>query len=309
MITHAHADHVKRGHARYLCTESSYEILRARVGGSANIQTLPYRQPLTLGKTSVSFHPAGHILGSAQVRVATDESTWVVTGDYKLEPDPTCEPFESVHCDTLITEATFADPKYVWPDAAQVFQQINTWWRSNRDADRPSLILAYALGKAQRVLAGLDPTIAPIFTHDWVEQVNVIYRAAGVALPATKLWKQYRAHDADDRGAMFIASPSTLHMPDVFRAPLDCAIAVASGWCLGAEYQPPTRVTQTFVLSDHADWPGLLKAIEQSGQTCFGHTWGWYQAGAIFERARDQCKHAEIGCNVPSHYNSKSTEE
>jgi putative mRNA 3-end processing factor len=133
----------------------------------------------------VSLHPAGHILGSAQVRIEHRGEVWVISGDYKLGADATCAPFEPVRCHTFVTESTFGLPIYRWRPQADLFDEINRWWRSNQLASKASMLFAYALGKAQRLLAGVDPTIGPIFTHGAVERLNHDYRASGVALPTT----------------------------------------------------------------------------------------------------------------------------
>ena len=183
VITHAHADHARPGSAAYLCAAPGAGILRARLGPDAAIETLAYGEATTINGVAVSLHPAGHILGSAQVRLAHGGEVWVVSGDYKTDPDPTCAPFASVPCHTFITEATFGLPIYRWPAQAEVFAGVNDWWRANQATGRASVLFAYALGKAQRVMAGIDPAIGPIYVHGAVARLNAAYRAAGVALP------------------------------------------------------------------------------------------------------------------------------
>src|SRR4051812_5596007 len=186
VITHGHADHARRGCAQYLAAAPGEPVLRVRLGPDADLIPLPYGQPLDLNGVRVSLHPAGHILGSAQVRLEYRGEVWVVSGDYKLGPDATCAPFEPIHCHTFITESTFGLPIYRWPTEADVFADVNAWWRANAAAGRASVLYAYALGKAQRLLAGLDPSIGPIYCHGAVEVLNDAYRAAGVALPPTQ---------------------------------------------------------------------------------------------------------------------------
>ena len=186
VVTHAHGDHVAWGCGAYLASTDGAALLRLRLGGTMEVQAVPYGQSLALDGVRLSLHPAGHILGSAQVRVEHGGEVWVVSGDYKTDPDPTCRPFESVRCHTFVSESTFGLPIYRWPAQAEVFDEINAWWRGNADAGRASLLYAYSLGKAQRLLAGLDPSIGPILTHGAVERINAVYRAEGVALPAKK---------------------------------------------------------------------------------------------------------------------------
>ena len=162
VITHAHADHARRGSAQYLAARDGLPVLQTRLGPDARIDPLAYGDVLTANGVRLSLHPAGHILGSAQVRVEHRGEVWVVSGDYKTQPDPTCTPFEPVRCHTFITESTFGLPIYRWPAERQVFDALNAWWRDNQAAGRPSLLFAYALGKAQRLLAGVDATIGPM---------------------------------------------------------------------------------------------------------------------------------------------------
>lgn len=263
VITHAHGDHARPGSAAYLCAAPGVGILRLRMGSDAAIETLPYGATTHINGVAVSFHPAGHILGSAQVRVAHGGETWVVSGDYKTDPDPTCAPFESVRCDTFITEATFGLPIYRWPAAETVFAAVNDWWRANQAAGRTSVLFAYALGKAQRVMAGVDASIGPIFVHGAVHRLNTAYRAGGVALPD---WGY--AGDApagtDWSRALLIAPTSAQGTPWLRRFG-DVSAAFASGWMRVRGQRRRRSVDRGFVLSDHADWPGLLDAIAASG--------------------------------------------
>ena len=162
VITHAHSDHARIGSASYLCEQSGAGVLRLRLGHEANIQTIAYGEPIDLSGVRVSLHPAGHLLGAAQVRVEHDHRVTVISGDYKTDSDPTCAAFEPVACDTFITESTFGLPIYRWAPPHETFDDIDQWWRGNRDAGATSIIFAYALGKAQRLIAGVDASIGPI---------------------------------------------------------------------------------------------------------------------------------------------------
>ena len=161
VITHAHSDHARPGSAAYLCARPGETLLRARIGAEAAIQALDYGERITLDGVTVSVHPAGHILGSAQVRIEYRGEVWVVSGDYKLAADPTCAPFEPLRCHTFVTESTFALPIFRWPAESSVIAAIQDWWRANQQAGKTSVLFAYPIGKAQRVLASLDAAIDP----------------------------------------------------------------------------------------------------------------------------------------------------
>ena len=263
VITHAHADHARPGSAAYLCAASGAGILRARLGPEAAIEMLAYGEATTINGVAVSLHPAGHILGSAQVRLAHGGEVWVVSGDYKTDPDPTCAPFESVPCHTFITEATFGLPIYRWPAQAEVFAGVNDWWRANQAAGRAGVLFAYALGKAQRVMAGIDPSIGPIYVHGAVARLNAAYRAAGVALPD---WAYVGdAPPKTDWTRALIIAPTSAQGTPWLRRFGEQSAAFASGWMRVRGQRRRRAVDRGFVLSDHVDWPGLLTAIEATG--------------------------------------------
>ena len=186
VVTHAHSDHAYRGHGGYLVTKKGAGLLRLRLDPGARIETREYGEMIDMTGVKLSFHPAGHILGSAQVRIEYKGEIWVVSGDYKLMRDATCEPFEPIKCHHFITEATFALPIYRWTPTEQVFDEINGWWRRNIERGKASVLFAYALGKSQRVMSGIDESLGPIFTHGSVERLTEIYRDEGVTLPKTQ---------------------------------------------------------------------------------------------------------------------------
>jgi len=262
VITHAHGDHARFGSASYLCQRDSVPILRRRLG-DVTVQGLAYGERVDRNGVSVSLHPAGHILGSAQVRVEFRGETWVASGDYKLEADATCAPFEPVACDAFITESTFGLPIYRWRPQAEIVAQIDQWWRGNAEAGRASVILAYGLGKAQRVLAAIDASIGLIVCHGAIAPLNAIYRELGVKLPPAAM-----VGDAPDRKqlsrALVMAPPSAARSPWIRRFG-DHSDAFASGWMNVRGNRRRRGVDQGFALSDHADWPGLLRAIEATG--------------------------------------------
>lgn len=262
VITHAHADHARTGHGAYLCAAPGAGVLRARLGRIA-LQTLAYGETLLINGVTVSLHPAGHVLGSAQVRLAHGGQVWVVSGDYKTEADPTCTAFEPVRCDCFITESTFALPIYRWRPAEEVFGEVNAWWQANVAAGRPSLLLGYSLGKAQRLLAGVDARIGPIVTHSAMDPLSAAYRAEGVALPET-----LGLHDVKDptlwSRALVIAPPNAASGA-MGSALAQASSAMASGWMQLRGMRRRGGADQGFVLSDHADWPGLVGAIAATG--------------------------------------------
>ena len=275
VITHAHADHARRGHAAYLASAPSEGVLRARLG-SINLQALAYGEAVQLagvdGGVRVSLHPAGHVLGSAQVRIEHRGRVWVASGDYFVagvsgigaaQANATCDAFEPVRCDCFISESTFGLPIYRWRAQAETLAEINAWWAANADAGRASLLMAYSFGKAQRLLAAVDATIGPIVVHGAVEPLNRAYRAAGVGLPATLL-----LDDVTDKALLkraLVIAPPAVHGSAWARRLGDFSDAFASGWMQLRGGRRRQGVDRGFVLSDHADWPGLQQAIAASG--------------------------------------------
>ena len=262
VITHAHADHAYRGSRSYLVTKEGEGLARIRLDPTATISTLKYGETLDINGVAVSFHPAGHILGSAQVRVEYKGEIWVVSGDYKLTRDATCAPFEPVRCHYFITEATFGLPIYRWPPTAQVIEEINSWWRRNQEREKASVLFAYALGKSQRILNGIDRSIGPIFTHGSVEHLNRVYRAAGVDLPET-IYAGDVKNKKDFIGSLIVAPPSAQASTWLRRFGSQ-STGFASGWMMVRGARRQRAIDRGFVLSDHADWPELMTAIRQS---------------------------------------------
>lgn len=260
VITHAHGDHARVGHGHYLAATPGVDILKSRLG-EITIDGLAYGERITHNGVTISLHPAGHVLGSAQVRLECGGEVWVASGDYKVEPDATCAPFEPVRCDTFITESTFGLPIYRWQKQQEVFDDINAWWRKNAEQGRCSVVFAYSFGKAQRILSGLDASIGPIVCHGSVEPLNRVYRAGGVDLPPTVL-----VTDIDKaalKTAMVVAPPSASGSTWMRRFG-DYSDSFASGWMLLRGARRRRGVDRGFVLSDHADWPGLMSAIKST---------------------------------------------
>jgi putative mRNA 3-end processing factor len=294
VITHAHADHARHGSRFYLATRAGEQVLRLRVGAGATVRAVEYGEAIVRNGVRVSLHPAGHILGSAQVRVEHRGEVWVVSGDYKVEPDPTCTPFEPVPCHTFVTESTFALPVYRWPPQEQVLAEVHAWWRANQEAGRASLLFGYSLGKAQRLLAGLDPGVGPIVTHNSVADLNVAYRAAGVRLPDTR-----DAGSTPDGGwgRALVVAPPAVHGTAWARQLGLAATGYLSGWMLVRGPRRGKAVDRGFVLSDHADWPGLLDAIRATGA---GRVWVMHGYTAVLTRwLREQGLEAQA---LPDHF-------
>lgn len=276
VVTHAHADHAAPGCGRYVASANTVALMRSRMPGRIEADTPAFGERIRLGATTVSLHPAGHVLGSAQIRIEPDDGpTWVVTGDYKTQPDPTCEPFEPVACDVLLTESTFGLPIYRWPDPAGVFAEINAWWRANAEAGRTTVLLTYALGKAQRVLAGLDPSIGPIGVHGALRGPTDAYRRAGVRLPEVEHANESTAPALKGAG-LIVAPPAASATAWIrkFKGPGGLRTAFVSGWMRVRGRRRWGSVDRGFVLSDHADWSGLLATVRASGARRVGVTHG-----------------------------------
>ena len=268
VVTHAHGDHVAWGSAGYLTSAEGREVLQSRLPPDARVTGLPYGETRSLNGVRVSLHPAGHILGSSQVRLELGGEVWVVSGDYKTDPDPTTTPFETVRCHTFVTESTFGLPVYRWPPQAEVLGDINAWWRANQAAGKASLLYGYALGKAQRLLAGLDPDIGPIYTHGAVERMTSVYRAAGVRMPPT-IHAGSAARDTDWSRAIVVAPPSADGSTWTRRFGHH-ATGFASGWMLVRGARRGRSLDRGFALSDHVDWPSLMATVEATGAE---HVW------------------------------------
>lgn len=264
VVTHAHSDHLTWGCDAYLVSSDGAAVSRERLGRwAAGLEAVPYGEVRTINGVRVSLHPAGHILGSAQVRVEHEGEVWVVSGDYKTERDATCAAWEPVRCHTFITESTFGLPLYRWPAQAAEYAQINAWWAQNAHDGVVSVLCGYALGKAQRLIAGLDPAIGPILTHGAVERMTALYRECGVALPPTR-YAAEALRDKTTGGAIVIAPPSVTGSTWLRRFG-ETRAAFASGWMRVRGARRRRGVDTGFTLSDHVDWPQLLGAIEATG--------------------------------------------
>lgn len=264
VITHAHADHARRGMTAYLTHTDSEALLRFRLHKGISVQTLPYGKPLTIGDATVSLHPSAHMLGASQVRVEVGGQVWVVTGDYKREADPLAGSFEVVPCHTLITECTFGLPVYRWFDQSVVFDDVNAWWQRNASNGVISVIKAYSLGKAQRILLNLNTSIGPVYANQSVYDANNVIRASGHSLPPTELLTRNVVKESFGQGALALRQSLVITAGSVsgVLAGVPYAEAYASGWTLIKRF----RQTQPgFTISDHADWGGLLRTVRDTG--------------------------------------------
>jgi putative mRNA 3-end processing factor len=264
LITHAHGDHARLGSAAYLCSDSCAPLLRRRFGSEAIIESTAYGRQLTLGSTRVSFHPAGHVLGSAQIRIEGADGVWVISGDYKRAPDPTCAPFEPITCDTFITESTFALPIYRWDPAEMVIADMLQWWDANRERGLTSIVFCYTIGKAQRLLAELARvTDRPVLVHGMMVPMIDVYRAQGVALLPTQTLID-RPRGTSLAGELVLAPPSARGTPWMRRLG-ELSDALTSGLMRVRGVRRQRAYDRGFVISDHADWPALLDTITATG--------------------------------------------
>lgn len=262
VLTHAHADHARAGSQRYFAQADGVPLLRHRLGNQ-DFEPLDYGERRRFGAVRVSLHSAGHVLGSSQVRVEHDDGrVWLFTGDFKRDADPTCAPFEVVPCDTLITEATFALPCYRWPPVERVGERIHQWWSGH--PDRPCILFTYALGKAQRVLAALAAhTDRTVHLHGAMVPLTELYRRAGVTmLPTEPVSALPRGHDFS--GALILAPPSAAGSPWMRRFK-NASTGFASGWMRIRGNRRRRGYDYGFELSDHADWPALLRTVRDCG--------------------------------------------
>jgi len=266
IVTHAHADHARSGSRSYLAAAPGVSILHKRLGADASIQTLRYGEPLALGDVRLTLYPAGHILGSSQVLIERGGERWLVTGDFKRAEDPTCARFEVVRCHTLVTEATFALPIFRWPATSAVVKSIFDWWESCRERDLTAVLYAYALGKAQRVLAELTRhTDRAVYAHGAVHALHRCYDEEGIHMLPSRLVssaeKGYRF-----AGDLVLAPPGARGSVWTRRFKRHSS-GFASGWMRVRGNRRRRGYDRGFVLSDHADWGALLRTVADSGAT------------------------------------------
>lgn len=262
LITHGHADHAREGMESYLATVAALPVIRHRLG-DITAEGIEYGETRMIGEAKVSFHPAGHVPGSAQIRVEVGGEVWVASGDYKVINDGFSEPFAPVKCHHFITESTFGLPVFRWQPQDEVAKSVNAWWASCAAAGKTAVLGAYSLGKAQRLLSMLDPEIGPILTHRAVENTNAVLRHQGLQLPKTTLVTP-ELDPKKHPGALLLAPPSALGSAWARRFGVQES-GFASGWMALRGVRRRRAGDRGFVISDHADWPGLLAAIKEAG--------------------------------------------
>jgi putative mRNA 3-end processing factor len=259
IITHAHADHAYVGHKRYLAHYLSREVLLYRLG-SIGLQTVEYGETVYKNGVEITLFPAGHVIGSAQVRVVCGGEIWVVSGDYKVEDDGISTPFEPVQCHHFISECTFGMPVFNWKPQSTIFREINSWWRSNLENGTATVLVGYSLGKAQRILQNLDLSLGKVYTHGVIENTNEALRRNGVMLNPTARITPETPKD-DIRSGLILAPPSSVGTPWL-RKFGNYSFGYCSGWMALRGAKRRRAADRGFILSDHADWPGLISAIK-----------------------------------------------
>lgn len=261
IITHGHADHSRWGHKKYITHHTNIPIIKHRLG-EVEVAGVEYEESFTINGVKFSLHPAGHIIGSSQVRVEYRGEVWVFSGDYKTEDDGISVPFEPVQCDAFITECTFGLPAFKWLPQEQVMNDINQWWQENRAEGKTSVLFGYSLGKAQRLLKSVDPSIGKIYTHGAIENMTEVVRPFADFPDTTRVTRETTKEEL--RGNMVLAPPSA-HGSTWIKKMVPYVTGMASGWMAFRGARRRRAIDRGFVLSDHSDWQGLLSAIEATG--------------------------------------------
>ena len=262
VITHAHADHAYTGHKRYLAHHLSREVLYYRLG-DIQLQTVEYGETVMKNGVQISMFPAGHVIGSAQIRVESQGQVWVVSGDYKVEDDGVCTPFEPVPCHHFISECTFGLPIYKWKPQSETFNEVNRWWKQNQENNLATVIVGYSLGKAQRILQNLDLSIGKVYTHGVIENTNEALRRNGIVLQTTERITPESIKEEVRKG-IIIAPPSSVGTPWM-RKFQPYSFGYCSGWMALRGAKRRRAADRGFIMSDHADWDGLVSAIDATG--------------------------------------------
>lgn len=261
IITHGHADHARWGHKKYITHHTNVPIIKHRLGG-IEVSGVEYGETFSINNVKFSLFPAGHIIGSSQVRVEYKGEVWVFSGDYKTENDGISVPYEPVKCDAFITECTFGLPAFKWVPQQQVMNDINTWWQQNQAEGKTSILFGYSLGKAQRLLHALDPSIGRIFTHGAIENMTEVLRPLADFPQTTRVTRDTKKEEI--KGGVVLAPPSA-HGSTWIRKMVPYETAMASGWMAFRGARRRRAVDRGFVLSDHCDWKGLLDSIKATG--------------------------------------------
>ena len=259
VISHGHADHARWGMQHYLCQDATKPIMQHRIGADISVESMPYGETKSINGVKVSFHPAGHLIGSSQIRLEYKGEVWVFSGDYKVQDDFLSTPFEPVKCQTFITESTFGLPIYKWLDEHELQQQLHNWVSLNKENKRTSVFIGYSLGKAQRLMKLLDG-LDQLYVHSAIDNINKAIDSAGVSLPHTQRL-EYDFNKKDLEGKIVILPPALLGSKMLKRLP-NAATAICSGWMQVRGNRRWQSVDAGFAVSDHADWDGLLNAVK-----------------------------------------------
>ena len=275
VITHAHSDHARAGSNYYLSHHLTKPLLQLRLG-THRFQGAEWGETIMMNGVKISLHPAGHIIGSSQVRVEYKGEVWVFSGDYKTETDGISGNFEPVKCHTFITESTFGLPIYDWKPQPALFEDIQHWIQKNRSTGKTSVLIAYSLGKAQRILQAVAQVTDNIFVHGAVWNVHQVLLQTGLILPHVKRVLPDMSRETFSNSVV-IAPPSAEDTPWMKRfSPY--AVGVCSGWMQVRGNMRRKNVDAGFALSDHADWKGLLSAIKATGAQKVYATHGFQSA-------------------------------
>ncbi|MBA3901599.1 MAG: ligase-associated DNA damage response exonuclease, partial [Bacteroidetes bacterium] len=227
VITHAHSDHAREGSKYYMAHKDTVPVLKQRLGPVVTEST-EYGKKHSINGVKVSFHPAGHIIGSSQIRIEYKGEVWVVSGDYKLENDNVSQPFEPVKCDVFISETTFGLPIYKWKPQKEVFEEINAWWKKNAEEHKASVLYGYSLGKAQRIIQNIDFQIGPVYTHGAVENINQIFRDGGFPIKPTQ--SLVSVENKNDFNKSLVIAPPSAEGGKWLKRLGSYSTAMASGW-------------------------------------------------------------------------------
>jgi putative mRNA 3-end processing factor len=276
VITHAHSDHAYHGHQHYLAQRQSVPVLKYRLGNDISVQSMEYAEVIEHHGVKISLHPAGHIIGSSQVRVEKNGEVWVVSGDYKTENDGITTPFELVKCQAFISECTFGLPVFHWKPQQEIFELVHRWWKRNQEEQTCSVLICYALGKAQRILCHLDLDQGPVYAHGAIEKVNEVLREGGEKIPRVRQVTPETTKE-ELRQALVLATGSVVNNAWIRKlAPF--SIGYASGWMQIRGNKRRRAADVGFALSDHADWNGLNETIKQTGAEKIFVTHGYTEA-------------------------------
>jgi putative mRNA 3-end processing factor len=274
VTTHAHSDHARKGSEHYLCAKPCEALLRLRLGKNISVQAMTYGASTTINGVSITLYPAGHILGSAQIRVEDKGEVWVVSGDYKTHQDATCDPFEPLSCHTFISECTFGMPIYSWPNPDHEWNRLKKWWASNREAGLTSVINAYSLGKSQRILNALNNSKHPILVHKTILDFLPAYEAEGVQFP--EVIEATSENIIKHRGNALLISPLSSLLEKTLGDPTSWQSLDVSGWAQIRNQKRKKNLPNGFIVSDHADWDGLCQSILATGaEQTLPNSWRW----------------------------------